>query len=171
MAIRLLLIIFFWISAAASVSAAEKLPVFVSIVPQKYFVQQIGKDKVDVKVMVKPGASPATYEPKPLQMVEISKAKLYFAIGVPFENAWLKKISAANPDMRVIHTDDGIEKMAMAEHRHEEDEHQEEGHDNKKHTKMKTTMTKKTMPKMPIRMKMITTLPALTRTSGPPRHW
>jgi zinc transport system substrate-binding protein len=38
-----------------NVSAADKLPVFVSIVPQKYFVQQIGKDLVDTQVMVQPG--------------------------------------------------------------------------------------------------------------------
>jgi zinc transport system substrate-binding protein len=60
--------------------AAGKLPVFVSIVPQHYFVQQIGKDLVDIQVMVQPAASPATYEPKPKQMVDLSKAKIYFAI-------------------------------------------------------------------------------------------
>lgn len=32
--------------------------------------------------MVLPGASPATYEPKPKQMAHLSKTKLYFAIGV-----------------------------------------------------------------------------------------
>ncbi|MDJ0988025.1 MAG: zinc ABC transporter substrate-binding protein, partial [Desulfobacterales bacterium] len=99
-------------------AAADKLPVFVSIVPQKYFVQQIGKELVEVQAMVQPGASPATYEPKPQQMADLSKTKIYFAIGVPFENAWLSKIAAANPNMRVIHTDHGIEKLAMAAHHH-----------------------------------------------------
>ena len=65
--------------SASSGLAVERIPVFVSISPQKYFVQQIGKDLVDVKVMVQPGASPATYEPKPKQMVDLSKAKLYFS--------------------------------------------------------------------------------------------
>jgi zinc transport system substrate-binding protein len=102
-------------------SAAGKIPVFVSIVPQKYFVQQIGKEFVDVQVMVQPGASPATYEPKPKQMVALTKAKLYFAIGVPFENVWLARIAAANPQMKVIHTDHGIEKRAMTAHRHHEE--------------------------------------------------
>ena len=101
--------------------AADKLPVFVSIVPQKYFVQQIGKNRVDVKVMVQPGASPATYEPKPRQMAALSEAKLYFSIGVPFESAWLDKIAAGNPKMAVVHTDHGIEKIAMARHQHHED--------------------------------------------------
>jgi ABC-type Zn uptake system ZnuABC Zn-binding protein ZnuA len=98
--------------------AADKLPVFVSIVPQKYFVQQIGKNLVDVQTMVRPGASPATYEPQPKQMADLSTAKIYFAIGVPFENAWLSKIAAANPNMRFVHTDHGIEKLAMEAHHH-----------------------------------------------------
>jgi zinc transport system substrate-binding protein len=100
------------------VSAGEQLPVFVSIVPQKYFVQQIGKDLVDVQVMVQPGASPATYEPRPRQMAELAKARVYFAIGVPFEKAWLKKIAAANPEMKVIHTDRDIAKIPMVTHDH-----------------------------------------------------
>ncbi len=107
------------------VLASDKLPVFVSIVPQKYFVQQIGKNLVEVHAMVQPGASPATYEPKPQQMADLSKAEIYFAIGVPFENTWLGKIADSNPNMRVIHTDHGIKKLAMAAHQHHHDEHAE----------------------------------------------
>lgn len=120
--------------------AADKLPVFVSIVPQKYIVQQIGKELVDVQAMVQPGASPATYEPKPKQMADLLKTKIYFAIGVPFESAWLEKIAATSPKMKVVHTDHGIEKLAMAAHHHHDDdavyhgsEHHEEGdHDHEK---------------------------------------
>jgi len=101
--------------------ANDKLTVFVSIVPQKYFVQRIGKDLIDVHVMVKPGYSPHTYEPKPKQMATLSKSKIYFSIGVPFEKAWLKKISSANPEMRLVPTDDGIEKIPMATNQHEDE--------------------------------------------------
>ena len=102
----------------ASGSAAGKVAVFVSIVPQKYFVQQIGKNRVDVQVMVQPGASPASYEPKPRQMAAIAKTHIYFSIGVPFENVWLKKIASSNPDMMVVQTDHGIQKIPMADHPH-----------------------------------------------------
>lgn len=114
--------------------AADKVPVFVSIVPQKFFVEQIGKDLVDVQVMVLPGASPATYEPKPTQMTALSKAKIYCAIGVPFEHAWLKNISAVNPNMQVVHTDHGIKKLTMTAHHHDdhEGEHHEGEHDHEK---------------------------------------
>jgi hypothetical protein len=47
-------------------------------------------------------------------MADLSETSIYFAIGVPFENAWLKKIAAANPRIKVVHTDHGIEKRPMA---------------------------------------------------------
>ena len=97
---------------------ARPLRVFVSILPQKYFVQQICMDRVDVEVMVQPGASPATYEPKPRQMVSLSTAEIYFAIGAPFERKWLDKIAAANPMMTIVATDADIEKTPMESHRH-----------------------------------------------------
>lgn len=103
-------------------AAAEPLPVFVSIAPQKFFVQQIGKEMVAVHVMVAPGASPHAYEPRPRQMTELSKTKLYFAIGVTFEKAWLKRIAATNPGMQVVHTDHGIQKISMPAHHHQDDE-------------------------------------------------
>ena len=91
-----------------------KVPVFVSILPQRYFVEQIGGERVDVQVMVLPGASPTTYEPKSRQMVAIAKAKIYFSIGVPFEAVWLEKIFASIKKLRVVPMDRGIQKVPMA---------------------------------------------------------
>ena len=134
---KLVLIRIFSISAmfmlicSGHAQAGKKLAVFVSIPPQKYFLQQIGTQRVDVQVMVQPGASPATYEPRPRQMAAISRARVYFAIGVPFEKTWLGKIAAANPEMQVVHTDHGIPKIPMlanhteSEHRRQKD-HQSE---------------------------------------------
>jgi zinc transport system substrate-binding protein len=103
---------------AASVYGAEGFGVFVSIVPQKTFVERIGGKFVKVSVMVKPGSNPATYEPKPRQMVALSEAKIYYAIGVPFEEAWLTRIASANPKILIIPTEKGIRKMPMKVHRH-----------------------------------------------------
>ena len=108
---------------SANAQTAKKLAVFVSIPPQKYFVQQIGKERVNVQVMVQPGASPATYEPRPRQMVAISTTQIYFAIGVAFEKTWLGKIAATNPKLRVVHTERGIKKISMAAHLHDAELH------------------------------------------------
>ncbi len=108
------------------------MEVTVSIVPQKYFVEKIAKDKVDVNLMVKPGFSPATYEPKVSQMKKLTKSDIYFSIGVPFEKVWLKKFENANKNMEIIDTTKGIKKLAMAKHTHGEKEHghEEHGHEN-----------------------------------------
>jgi zinc transport system substrate-binding protein len=118
----------------AAALGAEGMPVFVSILPQKYFVERVGGDLVNVSVMVLPGAGPATYEPKPSQLTALSRAKIYYAIGVPFENVWLNKIAASNPKMRIVHTEEGIQKRLLAFHVHHtgdsrEEERQEWGHD------------------------------------------
>ncbi len=99
--------------AVAMAAATEKISVFVSILPQKYFVQRVGGDRVSVSVMVGPGESPATYEPGPRQMAALSRARLYFRIGVPFEEQWMARIRAANPGMSVLDGREGIRLRQM----------------------------------------------------------
>jgi zinc transport system substrate-binding protein len=106
------------VCAREAVDPVDKIKVFVSIIPQAYFVERIGGDRVDVSVMVGPGHSPATYEPLPKQMTQLSQARLYFRIGVPFENVWIERISRANPNMLVIDTRRGIELLPMDTHVH-----------------------------------------------------
>jgi zinc transport system substrate-binding protein len=129
--LKIFIFITLFLVTTQAVLAKDKVPVFVSIVPQMYFVQQIGQELVDVQAMVQPGASPATYEPKPKQLMAISKTKIYFSIGVPFENAWLDKIASANPNMKVIPTDHGIQKIPMVAHYHPSKE--EHGHNVDQH--------------------------------------
>lgn len=104
----------------------------VSILPEQTFVKAIGGDKVNISLMVEPGNSPHTYEPKPSQMVEITKADLYFAIDVEFEGVWLPKFQNLNPNMQVIDLADNIKKMQMPKHECEE-EAKEEDHSGHNH--------------------------------------
>lgn len=92
---------------------AKKPVVFVSILPQKYFVEQIAGDTVDIEVMVMPGASPATYEPRPRQMTKLATADVYLAIGVPFEQTWLPRIQDTNPNLTIVHVDNILRKLPM----------------------------------------------------------
>jgi len=99
----------------------------VSILPVKTFVKTIGGDKVNVSLMVQPGNSPHTYEPKPSQMLDISKAQLYFAIDVEFEDVWLPKFKNLNPQMKVVDLAKNVKKIQMQEN------HEEEGHEGHHH--------------------------------------
>jgi zinc transport system substrate-binding protein len=109
-----------WLAGCGSneepATAEEALQITVSILPQKYFVERVGGSYVDVNVMVAPGNSPATYEPKPEQLAALSAADAYMSIGVPFESAWLDRIAAANSEMMMVDTAQGIEKVGNDPH-------------------------------------------------------
>ncbi|MBD3170249.1 MAG: cation ABC transporter substrate-binding protein [candidate division Zixibacteria bacterium] len=113
----ILAVLLIWI-LIGNVYADGKTQVTVSILPQKNFVEKIAGGLVDVQAMVPPGASPAVYEPKPSQMARLSRSKVYFAIGVPFEKTWLGKFAHVNGSMSVVRTDEGIEKNPMEDHHH-----------------------------------------------------
>jgi zinc transport system substrate-binding protein len=90
-------------------SAAQPLKVFVSVLPQKTFVEKIGGDHVEVRAMVGPGHNPATYDPTPQQISALAKTPLYIRIGVPFEEAWMERIRSANPRMQVLDARAGLD--------------------------------------------------------------
>lgn len=102
----------------STVTLFAKTNVVVSILPQKTFVQKIGGELVTVEVMVMPGASPATYEPKPSQMRNLSKSELYFSIGVVFEQTWLKKFKNQNSKLIIVNSAKGIEKRVFKSSSH-----------------------------------------------------
>ncbi len=107
---------------------ANKIDVTVSIVPQQYFVEKIAKDKAIVNVMVQPGFSPETYEPKTSQMKKLASSDIYFAIGVPFENSWLNRFKGAHKSLNVVDTSKGVNKLEMTEHFHEDEHHHGHNH-------------------------------------------
>jgi zinc transport system substrate-binding protein len=110
--------------------------VFVSIPPQVYFVERIAGDLVDTHVLVAPGASPHTYEPTPKQMIALSKAAAYFAIGVEFEKAWLPRIKSTNKSLHIVQTHKEVGKIPMVahgDHGEKNEEHNEKGHADHNH--------------------------------------
>lgn len=110
------------------VQAADPLRVFVSLPPQKFFVERLGGDRVKVEALVPAGADPHTFEPSPAQMKALSQASLYFAIGVPFEKTLVSRIRSINPQLTVIQTDQDLPKRFMVPHSHG---HGDEGKDQK----------------------------------------
>ncbi|MDD3045366.1 MAG: zinc ABC transporter substrate-binding protein [Candidatus Delongbacteria bacterium] len=107
----------------------DKPVIMVSILPQKYFVERIAGDKVDVKVMIPPGASPATYEPAPSDVINLHKASAYFRIGyIGFELSKMEDIGGLNKKMKIYDCSEGVE-LIYGDHEHEEAEHDNEEDD------------------------------------------
>jgi zinc transport system substrate-binding protein len=87
----------------SSAETKQKNRILVSIPPLAYFIERIGGDFVEVKVLVQPGQSPETFEPTPKQMTEFSKVDVYIPIGLPFETVLTKKLHELIPESRIIH--------------------------------------------------------------------
>lgn len=116
-----------------SILYASKPQLTVNILPQKYFVEKIVKDKFDINVMIKPGSSPHNFEPKPSQMKSLNASKAYFQVGDPSEKAWIEKFKQNAKNTLFVDTTVGIEKLKMAAHSHH-DEDEKAGHaDEKEH--------------------------------------
>ncbi len=120
------------LAAPLTAMAGTPLPVCVTIAPQAFFVKKIGGDLVDPTILVPAGADPHSYEPKPGQMKAVAKAKAYFALGISFEDAWLSRLKSANPGLFVVSTQEGVDKIPMAAHSHEQ--HEETGEEHKVET-------------------------------------
>ncbi len=96
----------------------------VSILPQKYFTGQISGSDYKINVLIPPGASPASYEPSPRQLQDLSNSLMYLKIGkIAFEEAWIDKYQKNNPQIPFYDLSEGTEFIKSEEdhgdHRHE----------------------------------------------------
>lgn len=109
----------------------EPISVFVSVLPQTYFVERIGGETVEVSALVPPGRGPATYEPTPRQVTALAGADVYFRIGVPFEAGFIPRLEQNLPDLNIVDSARAVEKRYFSEdhdHAGEEAHEEEEAH-------------------------------------------
>lgn len=114
----------------------EKVNVVVSIVPLSGFVEKVGGDKVDVSVMVPQGTSPHTYEPKPSQLVDVSRADVFVKVGagIDFELFFMDKIMAQNKEMFIVDCSKGIDLLVMQnQNSHDVGDEKERDHTEQEH--------------------------------------
>ena len=97
-----LLILFFTSTVFAKPSVTVGIP------PQAHIVKEIAAETVNVSVLLKPGASPATYNPSISQLNKLGTADAYFLMGLPFENRVIGKIEKMLPGLHIVDTRSGI---------------------------------------------------------------
>ena len=102
--------------AAPAERTGERTKVFVSIEPQAFFVERVGGEHVDVEVLLPAGQSPRSFEPLPRQLAGLARARVFFRIGVPYEDRMLSKISSVLAGLEVLDTRQGIEFRHLEEH-------------------------------------------------------
>ncbi|MFV0377301.1 MAG: metal ABC transporter solute-binding protein, Zn/Mn family [Mangrovibacterium sp.] len=102
---KLLALIFIVTMACSAPTTSNKPRVAVTIVPQKYFVEKLAGDLVQIDVLVPPGASPELYALMPSQMTGLSESAAWLGIGrIGFEEGWVEKIIESNPKLKYFDT-------------------------------------------------------------------
>jgi len=97
------------LAAVGAFATAQRPPpgpirVAVSILPQAYFVERVGGSRVQVQVLVGPGQSPHAFEPTPRQLEDLSRAQVYFRVGIDFEEALVPRIEQMFRSVRIVDT-------------------------------------------------------------------
>jgi len=142
---RLMLLIFAFVVGVSSATAQEnkgKLEIVATLFPTYDFAKQIGKDKINVSLLLPPGVESHTFEPKPQDVVRINKADIFIYTGKymePWVEDMLKGVS--NNNLIIVDASKGIELVGEEghdedpEHHGEEGEYHEEGkdHENEEH--------------------------------------
>jgi len=111
LSIGLSLYIIMIIVVAAFTPAAfgqPQLVAFTSVPPIAYCIERIGDSRVQANSMISPSDDPHTFEPKPKQMVSLSKASIYFSTDFPFERGILPKLKSSNPNLTVVDAGYGV---------------------------------------------------------------
>ena len=103
----------------------EKPIITVTLEPLRYFTEAIAGDNFQVISMVPKGSSPESYDPTPQQLVNLSQSQAYFRIGyIGFEQAWMDKLEANSPDMKVYDTSVGVDLIRGEGHWHGDHYHE-----------------------------------------------
>ena len=114
-----ILTLFICFACGNTAQKSEKAIITVTIEPLRYFTEAIAGKNYQVVSMVPKGSSPESYDPTPQQLVNLSKSQAYFRIGyIGFEQAWMKKLEANCPDMKVYDTSKGIDLIRDKGHWH-----------------------------------------------------
>jgi zinc transport system substrate-binding protein len=102
-----------------------KLQVVTTLFPLYDFSRQIAGDKADITLLLPPGTEAHTFEPKPGDIIKISKADLFIYTG-PFMEPWVEEVLAGivNKKLAVINASTGIQ--LAGENHHEEPEQENE---------------------------------------------
>ena len=110
----------FILSACGNTKQKSEKPILtVTLEPLRYFTEAIAGDNYEVVSMVPKGSSPESYDPTPQQLVNLSKSQAYFRIGyIGFEQAWMKKLEANCPNMKIYDTSKGIDLIRDKGHWH-----------------------------------------------------
>ena len=126
---------------------SSRKTIAVSILPQKYLIDQLAGTHFNTIVMLPQGANHETFEPTATQLTELSRASAYFYLGhLAFEQALLQGLRESNTHVEFVNCSKNVELIEGACHH---DEHEgEEHHGVDPHTWISPTTVKEMVKEM-----------------------
>jgi zinc transport system substrate-binding protein len=99
----------------------DKVLVVATLFPLYEFAREVGGDKVNVVLLLPPGAEAHTFEPKPSDIIKINQADLFIFIGEEME-PWAHDIleGTNNKELIVLNASSKVTLLKSGEHTHEE---------------------------------------------------
>lgn len=94
---------------------SERL-VLVSMAPYALMVEDLTAKEVKVDLLVPAGFSAHTYEPTPKQILNATKASVWFIVGETFETRARQALEAENPKLRIVDLRQGLDLMDGHDH-------------------------------------------------------
>lgn len=102
-------LLIFIFSACNRADEVNESAIAVSILPQKYFVEQIAGDDFEIQVLLDPGASHESYDPTPAQLAHLASSSIWFKNGfLGFEIQYEEKFREQNPALKVVDLSEGV---------------------------------------------------------------
>ena len=103
-------------AASSQIKKRDILNVTASIPPQAFIIKSVGKDKVNVNVMLPPSSAPETYEPGPQKMADLKDSTIYFKGGLPFEGFFIERLAKDYKNVQFADMMKGINFRKMEGH-------------------------------------------------------
>lgn len=97
--------------------------VSVSVPPQKYFVEKIAANTLDINVIIPAGVDEHNFDFKPATMKKLEKSDIYFTIGLEFERVFADKFQSNFANLQVIDTGKDLRNLKTLHEHSENDPH------------------------------------------------
>lgn len=94
-------------SRSTTVAESQQTKVLVSFNPLYEFTKEIGKERVDVSMIIPSGIEPHDWEPTIQDIQKMKNADMVVINGGGFES-WIEKLTSINPKILIVDTSNGM---------------------------------------------------------------
>lgn len=117
------------VSCSSGYQSSSPAHLSTTIAPVADLVERLAGEDLGVHVLLPQGNTPESYEPTPQDLISLGESASYLYVGnLGFEIAWVERIRALYPELRLVRLDEGLEHNLCASGHHHSPEHLHDPH-------------------------------------------